>query len=188
MKANWKYISILVLAIIAIAVWIYRPEPKMSSCVDCHMEAKVDADYASTRAELTKGDAAFSSKNYRDAMKVLRPLADRGIVQAQEKVGAMFEQGFGVQQDFSEAYYWYFSAALRGLRGDAFKASCQQVIKHLKPAEIDSVQKHAREDMVVQRPLKGENEIFADSFVPGPCDYDPLSQWADKHHAHPTAP
>jgi uncharacterized protein len=49
--------------------------------------------------------------DYKHAELILRPLADRGLVDAQFRLGSMYEYGEGVTQDYTEAVNWYRRAA-----------------------------------------------------------------------------
>ena len=48
-------------------------------------------------------EVAFNRGDYVTAMKILRPLAERGDATAEYDVGVMYDQGFGVTQNQTEA-------------------------------------------------------------------------------------
>jgi TPR repeat protein len=50
-------------------------------------------------------------------MRLFRPLAEQGSAIPQYNVGAMYENGKGVPQDFAEALKWYRLAAAQGGAG-----------------------------------------------------------------------
>jgi hypothetical protein len=60
-------------------------------------------------------EAAFNRGDYTTAMEILRPLAKRGDGGAEYDVGVMYDQGFGVAQNQTEAAKWYRRAADHGL-------------------------------------------------------------------------
>jgi hypothetical protein len=61
-----------------------------------------------------QGYAAFKMGDYQKALEIWRPLAERGSTAAQLNLGAMYEQGQGVAQDYAEAAKWYGRAANGG--------------------------------------------------------------------------
>jgi TPR repeat protein len=63
-----------------------------------------------------EGLAAYEGKDYTIALKLLRPLAESGLAQAQEILGEMYAGGQGVLVlfDLREAIKWYHLAADHG--------------------------------------------------------------------------
>jgi TPR repeat protein len=82
---------------------------------------------------LQAGWVAYQAGHMRDALKLWRSLADKGVPSAQIRVGAMFEQGLGVGRDLIEAYRWYRTAASRNDVQAA--ASVARVSAQMSPAE-----------------------------------------------------
>jgi len=64
--------------------------------------------------DLRDGLAAFENKNYPVALAKFRLAAAQGNASAQVIIGAMFEKGLGVAQDYVEAVRWYRLAAAQG--------------------------------------------------------------------------
>ena len=60
------------------------------------------------------GGAAYERKDYATAIKLWRPLAERGNRSVQNMLGAMYYEGTGVTQDYKEAVKWYRLAAEQG--------------------------------------------------------------------------
>ncbi len=88
--ANWKRISLMTAAALI-----------FSSLV-----------HTAARAELPKEvSAAIDSKDYKTALKQLRPLADHGNAEAQYWIGQFYLEGDGVKEDDAEAAKWYRKAA-----------------------------------------------------------------------------
>lgn len=58
--------------------------------------------------------AAYQAKNYREAMRLYRPLAEKGDAEAQYYVGRMYEKGEGVRRDQNEVVKWYLKSAENG--------------------------------------------------------------------------
>ncbi len=54
---------------------------------------------------------AFHEGDYTTALNTFRPLAERGEAQAQFKLGAMYHQGKGMEQDDEEAVCWRWRGA-----------------------------------------------------------------------------
>jgi TPR repeat protein len=65
-------------------------------------------------ATFDEGQAAFDRNDYDSALKIWRDLAAQGDAEAEDKVGWMYESGYGVKQDYSEAMKWYRIAAKQG--------------------------------------------------------------------------
>src|SRR5437899_8633412 len=64
--------------------------------------------------DLEDGRAAISSKDYGKARALLTPLAEAGNPVAQNAVGVLYMEGWGVKQDYSAALEWYRKAANNG--------------------------------------------------------------------------
>jgi TPR repeat protein len=60
------------------------------------------------------GKNAFDHHDYKTALKIWRPLADKGNVRAQLTLADMYDKGQGVLQDYKEALKWYRLAAEQG--------------------------------------------------------------------------
>jgi TPR repeat protein len=57
----------------------------------------------------------YLAKNYDKALSVCGDRANEGDVDAQYNLGVMYDQGYGVLQDYNQAIYWYKKAAEQGL-------------------------------------------------------------------------
>src|SRR5271166_5998265 len=68
----------------------------------------------SAAGPLEDGNAAHQRGDYATAVRLLRPLADKGNAVAQISIGDMSDKGEGVQQDYSKAVTWYGKAANKG--------------------------------------------------------------------------
>lgn len=62
---------------------------------------------------VTDGIVAYSTGNYAEALRLLRPLADQGDASAQDTLGDMFANGEGVAKDSAEALHWYLLSAAK---------------------------------------------------------------------------
>ena len=65
-------------------------------------------------APMDDGKAAYDSNDYAQALKIFRPLAAQGNVEAQYYIGQMYLFGDGVTQNYQEALKWYRLAAAQG--------------------------------------------------------------------------
>jgi TPR repeat protein len=61
-----------------------------------------------------RGTAAYSRGDYARAVRELAPAASRGNPRAQGQLGFMYENGFGVPQNYAAAADLYRSAAVQG--------------------------------------------------------------------------
>jgi uncharacterized protein len=59
--------------------------------------------------------AAYQRGDYTTALRLLRPLADRGVAEAQYELGFMYYGGLGVPQSYVDAVKWYHVAADHGV-------------------------------------------------------------------------
>jgi uncharacterized protein len=66
-------------------------------------------------AGLKEGLAAYDRAEYATALKELTPLAEKGNVKAQYRLGRMFNLGQGLPPDKKEAAKWFHLAAQQGL-------------------------------------------------------------------------
>ena len=57
------------------------------------------------------GVDAFDKKDFKAALKKLKPLAEKGHAKAQNKLGEMYVNGQGVSQDYKEAFKWLLKSA-----------------------------------------------------------------------------
>jgi len=66
---------------------------------------------AALAANGTDGVAAYDAGDYREALRIFRPLAERGNAEAQYYLGLMYEKGNGVSKDKERMRTWYTRAA-----------------------------------------------------------------------------
>jgi len=64
-----------------------------------------------------EGVNAAKKGNFAQALKLLKPLAEKGYANAQYNMGVFYKNGLGVTQDFKEAATWYRRAAEQGEPG-----------------------------------------------------------------------
>jgi hypothetical protein len=61
-----------------------------------------------------QGLQAYKDRDYRTALLMWHPLAEQGDAAAQNALGALYEQGWGVPRDLVSASQWYTKAAGQG--------------------------------------------------------------------------
>ena len=59
--------------------------------------------------------SAYDRGDYATAIRLLRPLAERGDAEAQNNLGVMYDNGRGVPRDDTEAAKWFRKAADQGI-------------------------------------------------------------------------
>lgn len=59
--------------------------------------------------------------DYAKAFNVFKPAAEQGHARSQYKLGLMYANGYGVEQDHAEAFKWFRLAAAQGERDAHFK-------------------------------------------------------------------
>ena len=69
---------------------------------------------AAVGQDFGKGLVAAQSGDFATALKEWLPLAEQGDALAQTGVGFMYDNGFGVVQDYAESVNWYRLAAEQG--------------------------------------------------------------------------
>ncbi|MCY4227637.1 MAG: tetratricopeptide repeat protein [Gammaproteobacteria bacterium] len=65
--------------------------------------------------DLASGIAAFETRNFSQAMRLLGPLAENGMADAQYRLAVMHQRGLGVVRNELMAYRWMTAAAEQGL-------------------------------------------------------------------------
>lgn len=65
-------------------------------------------------AGFDEGLTAYNKKEYLSALQEFKPLAEQGSADAQNALGVMYENGFGVEKNDGQAIRWYRQAAEQG--------------------------------------------------------------------------
>ena len=65
-------------------------------------------------AQLRKAGMLYKQRNYTAANRTWRPLADRGVPEAQYNLGQAYDSGEGVLKDPAQSAIWYSKAAEQG--------------------------------------------------------------------------
>src|SRR5450631_132787 len=72
-------------------------------------------EWATAAGTLDDGVAAYRSGDYGKAVEVWRALADQGVPMAQYRLGDMYAEGKGVEQNDTTAMQWFQRAAEHGI-------------------------------------------------------------------------
>jgi len=88
------------------------------------------------------GMAAYNRGDYVPAIRLFRPLAERGNAKAQSVLGVMFRRGEGVPRSSARAHMWFSFAAARG--DAAAKAELRGVSRTMTREEISQAEAMAR--------------------------------------------
>lgn len=64
--------------------------------------------------DLEKGRDAIRAGEYKKALRLLEPLAKKGVPRAQYALGKLYLGGWGVKQNYKEAHKWFQRAAKQG--------------------------------------------------------------------------
>jgi TPR repeat protein len=88
------------------------------------------------------GMAAYNRGDYVPAIRLFRPLAEKGNAKAQNVLGVMFRKGEGVPKNPARAHMWFSFAAARG---DAkAKAELREVSRTMTREEISEAEAMAK--------------------------------------------
>jgi TPR repeat protein len=88
------------------------------------------------------GMAAYNRGDYVPAIRLFRPLAERGNPKAQNVLGVMYRKGEGVTRNPGRALMWFSLAAKRG---DArAKAGLRDLSQTMTPEEISTAREMAQ--------------------------------------------
>jgi len=90
---------------------------------------------------LDSGLRELALGNYRYALRVLRPLAEKGVPEAELALGRMYANGQGVLQNYVEAHAWFNSAASGGMAQG--RAERDALASRMTPAQIAEAQRVA---------------------------------------------
>jgi len=70
--------------------------------------------YGLASGGINTGHTAYKQGDYGTALQQWRPLAEQGNAGAQLNLGFMYDNGYGVPQNYREAIRWYRKAAEQG--------------------------------------------------------------------------
>jgi TPR repeat protein len=88
------------------------------------------------------GMAAYNRGDYVPAIRLFRPLAEKGNAKAQNVLGVMFRKGEGVPKNPVRAHMWFSFAAKRGEA--RAKAELREVSRTMTAQEISQAEAMAK--------------------------------------------
>lgn len=86
--------------------------------------------------------AAYNRGDYVPAIRLFRPLAEKGNAKAQSVLGKMYRKGQGVARNPAQAFMWLSFAARRG--GARAKTELREVSQAMTPQEISTANQMAQ--------------------------------------------
>ncbi len=107
--------------------------------------------------DLKKGLEAIDSKDYKTAIRIIKPLAEGGDGEAQGILGSMFEEGSGVPQNYDEMIKWYESSAQKGIAQSQFKLG--EIFLHGAAIETDIIRAHMWANLAASNGLEEAEEL-----------------------------
>jgi TPR repeat protein len=99
---------------------------------------------------LQDGRAAFKRRDFAEAMRLWRPLAEQGDDDAQVDLASLYLNGNGVPQDYAQALIWERKAADRG--NVVAQAVLGAMFEFGRGVPQDNVQAHMWFDLAASRP------------------------------------
>jgi TPR repeat protein len=88
------------------------------------------------------GMVAYNRGDHAPAIRLFRPLAERGNAKAQSRIGVMYRRGQGVARSSVHAFIWFSRAAAHG---DAkAKVELHELSQTMTPQEISEAQQMAQ--------------------------------------------
>lgn len=85
------------------------------------------ASVAAQADPFDKGLNFYINGDHANALKIWRPLADRGHATAQFHLGHMYRHGQGVEQDNAKALEWYRKAAAQGHKTAVYRVRLMEI-------------------------------------------------------------
>jgi len=88
------------------------------------------------------GMDAYDRQDYKTAYRLWLPLAEQGEASAQYNLGAMYDQGLGVPQDYALAHMWFNLFGSNGHKDGVTNRNT--VEKKMSPSQIEKAKEMAR--------------------------------------------
>ena len=105
--------------------------------VGCEDQSKKDAENFKEAAE------AYAATNYSVAIEKFTQLAEKGHVEAQEKLGLIYSRGQGIERDWVQADKWFSIAAASGKETSVNNKKVVEV--HMPPEKVAEANALAQE-------------------------------------------
>ncbi len=98
---------------------------------------------AALAGPLDDARTAIARGDYQTALRLVEPLADQGVAEAQYTLGLMYRDGRGVPRDFAAAYMWLTLAIAQG--GEKAKEIRDGLAKRMTHGQIEEATLLVRE-------------------------------------------
>ena len=85
------------------------------------------------------------SRQYEEALTTCLQAAEKGDVPTQFRMGLIYHMGWGVTQDYVQAYKWFNIASANGLVAGLGQNNRDQLAEEMSPSEVAEAQRLARE-------------------------------------------
>jgi TPR repeat protein len=98
--------------------------------------------------DLAAASLPYSKGEWANALRLLRPLAEKGARIAQSNLGTMYKFGRGLPQDYLLAHTWFSLSAAQGCTMSEFSSAERNNLAYAPGhpgAQIEEAQKLARE-------------------------------------------
>ncbi len=123
--------------------------------------------------------SAINEQRYADALELLVPLADEGNGRAQNMLGVLYIEGWGVDRDFGQGRQWYEKAAARGDPFAYFNLARLYARGIGVEQDCDKAMEYARTPAEEGNPIAQVNlaSLYADGFECAEPNIDEALRW-----------
>lgn len=115
------FAAVLFFAVVVVSAVVLRTSDKIvgldSECNYSHnssLISSIASALGNRAAEFNKGVCLMEKKEYGEAYDVFVSAAEKGLANAQSRLGYMYAEGLGVTQDSEKSEHWYRMAANQG--------------------------------------------------------------------------
>ncbi len=119
-RSHAQHVYRLLFAAIVILLLYSNQAGAMSPSMNSHASysqdklSEIGTEDRSDLRQLVSGLRAFGQEDYHLATRLLSPLADKGVSEAQFYMGMMADAGMGMKKNVEQAFLWYLAAARSG--------------------------------------------------------------------------
>lgn len=136
---KWWGVLVAVLSMVRVEALAQAPSDTQQQAI----EALNPYDQIVQEFALRDARVAYKGGDYATALRLFKPLAERGNVSAQRYLGEMHASGSGVSMDSVQAYMWLDLAAAQG--DDSARAYRDMIALAMSPAHIALAQQLSRD-------------------------------------------
>ena len=154
---------------------LYNLQEKMKSVTVAATEPPELPELPEPKELYDKGEQCRLSKNYSEALKYYRQAAEHNYAPAQDKIGWMYQNGWGVSRNYSEAVNWYSKASNQGnaaaqaslaymyYKGWGVSKNLQQALYWYKKSAEQGNATAKTQTEKIQREIDNQNRSYSDS-------------------------